>query len=73
MWVSVSFLENSPLYGPIRVRTRRRGSVRARNAGKCQFLDNSPPRRSVRVRVRTPRCGSVRVRTPSCETARSRV
>ena len=34
--------------------------------GQCQFIDNSSPRGSViRVRVRTPRRGSVRVRTPS--------
>ena len=36
---------------------------------ECQFSDNSPTHRSVRVtvmvRVRTPRRGSVRVRTPS--------
>ena len=42
-------------------------SLRVRNMGYCQFSDNSPPRGSVRVRVRlnTPRRRSVRVRTPS--------
>ena len=31
--------------------TPRCGSVRVRNAGKCQFSHNFPPRGSVRVRV----------------------
>ena len=43
------------------VRTPCRRSVRVRNAGKCQYSDNSLPRASARIMVRTARRGSVRV------------